>query len=57
MVSEMHNANSLDAVFMVWNFGLSSIGQLLKRYTGIKNYTKSEKNSNSIKQGKKYAKR
>ena len=49
MVSKMHNANSLDAVFIVWNFGLSSIGQLLKRYSGLKNYTKSEKNSKPFK--------
>jgi len=39
----------LDVVFIVWNFGFSSIGQLLKRYSGLKNYTKSEKNSNSFK--------
>lgn len=28
MLSKMHNANSLNVVFIVWNFGFSSIGYI-----------------------------
>ena len=49
VLSNMHRARSLDVVFIVWNFGFSSIGQLLKRSLCIKNYTKTEKNPNECK--------
>lgn len=52
MLSKMHSANSLDVVFMVWNFGFSSIGQLLERWLCIKIIPEPKKNPMNINEGK-----
>lgn len=36
MVSNKHNANNLDMVFMVWNFGFQLYRTIIKRYSCIK---------------------